>query len=43
VIAISGPYPMSTTIQTNDDDRQNNMLAFTQAGLDLFKQALQSA
>lgn len=42
VIAISGPCSMSTTIQTNDDDRQKNMLAFTRAGLVLFKQALTS-
>jgi nicotinamide-nucleotide amidase len=42
VIAISGPCSISSTIRTNQDNRQNNMLAFTQAGLDLFKQALQS-
>ena len=43
VIAISGPYSTSTTVLTNEDDRQNNMLAFTRAGLELFKKALQSA
>jgi PncC family amidohydrolase len=43
VIAISGPYSTSTTVLTNEDDRQNNMLAFTRAGLELFKEALQSA
>lgn len=43
VIAISGPCSISTTVQTEADNRQNNMLAFTQAGLDLFKQALQSS
>lgn len=41
VIAISGPRSISCTVQTNDDNRRNNMLAFTEAGLALFKTALQ--
>jgi nicotinamide-nucleotide amidase len=41
VIGVWGPNTINTTIQTNDDDRQRNMLAFAEAGLLLFKQALQ--
>ena len=41
VVGISGPHSISCTIQTNDDDRSANMLAFTEAGLLLFKKALQ--
>jgi nicotinamide-nucleotide amidase len=40
VIAISGPHSISCTVKTNDDNRRNNMLAFTEAGLALFKTAL---
>lgn len=42
VIAISGPCSISCTIRTDDDDRSANMLAFTEAGLLLFKKALQA-
>ena len=42
VIGISGPNSISCTIQTNDSDRANNMLAFTEAGLLLFRKALQA-
>ena len=42
VVAISGPCSMSNTIQTSEDDRQSNMLAFTEAGLLLFRRALQT-
>ena len=41
VIAISGPHSISCTIQTDDDNRSANMLAFTEAGLLLFKKALE--
>ena len=42
VIAISGPCSISSTTQTHDDDRNSNMLAFTEAGLLLFRRALQT-
>ena len=42
VIAISGPCSISSTTRTSDDDRHSNMLAFTEAGLLLFRQALQA-
>ena len=42
VIAISGPCSISSTTRTGEDDRPSNMLAFTEAGLRLFRRALQS-
>ena len=42
VIAISGPCSISGTTRTGEDDRLSNMLAFTEAGLRLFRRALQS-
>ena len=35
VIALDGPTPASTTIETHSDDREANMWAFTAAALDL--------
>ena len=40
VIAISGPCSISSTTRTSEDDRHSNMLAFTEAGLLLFRRAL---
>ena len=42
VIAISGPCSISSTTRTGKDDRHSNMLAFTEAGLLLFRRALQT-
>ncbi len=42
VIAISGPCSISSTTRTSEDDRHSNMLAFTEAGLLLFRRALQT-
>ena len=42
VVAISGPRSISSTTRTSEDDRHSNMLAFTEAGLRLFRRALQS-
>ena len=42
VIAISGPCSISGKTRTGEDDRLSNMLAFTEAGLRLFRRALQS-
>ena len=40
VIAISGPTSITRLVQTHDDDRAANMLAFTEAALQLFRQAI---
>jgi len=42
VVAISGPRSISSTTRTSEDDRHSNMLAFTEAGLLLFRRALQT-
>ena len=42
VIAISGPCSITSTTRTSDDDRNSNMLAFTEACLLLFRGALQT-
>lgn len=42
VVAISGPRSISSTTRTKEDDRHSNMLAFTEAGLLLFRRALQT-
>lgn len=42
VIAVSGPIEMTLKIETDSNDRQANMLAFTEAALDLFSKALSS-
>ena len=42
VVAISGPRSISSTTRTSEDDRHRNMLAFTEAGLRLFRRALQT-
>ena len=42
VIAISGPCSITSTTRTSDDDRNSNMLAFTEACLLLFRRALQT-
>ena len=42
VVAISGPRSISSTTRTSEDDRHSNMLAFTEAGLRLFRRALQT-
>ena len=42
VVAISGPRSISSTTRTSEYDRHSNMLAFTEAGLLLFRRALQT-
>ena len=42
VVAITGPCSITSTTRTGEDDRPGNMLAFTEAGLLLFRRALQS-
>lgn len=42
VIAVSGPRSISFTTRTGNDDRQANMLAFTESALRLFQEALLS-
>jgi PncC family amidohydrolase len=42
VVAISGRCSITSTTRTGEDDRTGNMLAFTEAGLRLFRRALQS-
>ena len=43
VIGIDGPLKMTTTITTGSSDREQNMLAFSAAALELFLQALRRA
>ena len=40
VLAVVGPTELSTTISTGSDDREQNMWAFTAAGLALLAEAL---
>jgi len=40
VIAVVGPTILSTTVRTDNDDREQNMWAFTEAAIDLLHQAL---
>lgn len=40
VIGIVGPTTVHTLIETNSDDREANMLAFTEAALALFEEVL---
>ena len=40
VLAVVGPRELSTTVATGSDDREQNMRAFTEAGLALLAQAL---
>lgn len=42
VIAVSGPIEASIKIETNSDNREENMLRFAEAALDLFRQSLES-
>ena len=42
VLAVDGPVPLSTTIETGDDNREANMWAFTQRAFTLFAEALQA-
>ena len=40
VIGIAGPTTASTTVETHSDNRSENMLAFTEAALQLFESVL---
>ena len=40
VIGISGPVSRAIKVETHSDDRQKNMLAFTEAALSLFEEVL---
>jgi PncC family amidohydrolase len=40
VIGISGPVNKAIKIETHSDNRQDNMIAFTEAALDLFEEVL---
>lgn len=42
VLGISGPINATMTIETHSDNRQENMLAFTEAALSLFEKTLLS-
>jgi nicotinamide-nucleotide amidase len=41
VLAVTGPHTLTTTVRTDDDDRERNMWTFTAAALELFSRALQ--
>lgn len=43
VVGISGPLNRTVLIETGVDDRQNNMLAFTEAALQLLAKTLQES
>jgi PncC family amidohydrolase len=40
VVGIDGPVKMQRLVQTGDDDREQNMMAFSEAALALFLEAL---
>ena len=43
VIAVTGPITLQRTVLTHSNDRQANMLAFTEAALSLLAEALQKS
>ena len=43
VLAVVGPVTLTTTVQTNSDDREANMWEFTGTAITLLEQALSSA
>jgi len=43
VLAVVGPVPLTTTVQTGSDDREANMWRFTGAAMELLEQALSSS
>lgn len=43
VIAVEGPVSATTTVETGDGDREENMWRFTQAALELFQRTLDRA
>jgi nicotinamide mononucleotide (NMN) deamidase PncC len=41
--AVAGPVERSLTVETGSDDREANMWAFAQAGLELLEQCIKEA